>query len=244
MRKMLFSLLVVLSLSFSVVPIAQAGGGGGHNTGDPNYVPTAAEIAHIKAKDKMARMHASQISPFAVTSKFLNVGPAEFYREPNDHAYDNYCGPASTQVAIRARRSAANVPSLATVAKGEYIGPSGVVIWNIRPYINKVLATTWYEYAASASSDQFFNWARLDADINYSLITGTRTLGMPGWGFGTYHIVSVYGYSTNGTSRNIAYVDTASEAAGHHYAKGGRYFNIVTLASFYTWVGKNNFQVW
>ncbi|MGC1379156.1 MAG: hypothetical protein WA821_23200 [Anaerolineales bacterium] len=244
MRKVLFSLLVVLCLSFSVMLVAQAGGGGGNNTGDPNYVPTAAELAHLAAKDKMARMHASKISPFAVTSKYLDVGPAEAYREPNDHAYDNYCGPPSTQVAIRARRIAAHVPSLATVAKGEYIGARGVIIQNIQPYINKALVTTWYDYARSSSSDQFFKWAKLDVDLNYALITGTRTLGMPGWDFGALHIVSVYGYSTNATSMNIAYVDTASEAAGHHYAKGGRYFNIITLDNFYIWVLDNNYQVW
>ncbi|MGC1377979.1 MAG: hypothetical protein WA821_17230 [Anaerolineales bacterium] len=243
--KTLLCLLLVIGLSFRVMPIARADGevqtGGGQN-GVVNYRHTPAELAHLAAKDKLARAHVKNLRVGAASSQYLNVGPAELYREPNDYDHRNYCGPSATRVAIRARTT--NVPGLETVAVAEHLTKTnGVYIWKIADYINKTLNMGWYEYAASNNSGQFSSWAQLDVYYNYALITGVVTNGMPGWITTANHIVTVYGYNTaNGTS--ISYVDTGSEIAGHKYSKGGRYFNTKDLATFYQWVFYYNQQIW
>jgi hypothetical protein len=244
--KTLLCLLLVICLSFSVTPIARADDVGGNNSFDPNYKPTPAELAQLTAKDKMARAHAKSFQVNAAYSKYLNVGSAETYREPSGEAHNQYCGPTSTQVAIRARVSAASVPKREVIAKAENMRDNGVYIQDIKPYLNSFLHTTWYSVGAAVSPYKFSDWTRLDVDINYVLITGVVTDGMPGWTKKANHIVPVYGYAiTSGTYiSTVAYVDTGSDTAGHRYDSGGKYFNTAPLTKFYNWVARNNLQVW
>jgi len=80
------------------------------------------------------------------------------------------------------------------------------------------------------------------------MITGLYTNGMPGWGtYGANHIVTIYGYTFNSSTgqATLSYVDTGSEYAGHHYNKGGAYFNSGYAAdTVWGWVSSDDAQVW
>jgi len=249
--KILPYLLVVICLIFDTA-IAKADtpfqSGSGGNRLDPNYKWTDEELAKLAAKNKAARSHANQKGLAAATNQaILSVGSAEKYREPNDYAHRNYCGPSSTQVAIRARTS--NVPGLETVAVGEYLDPNyGVWINNITNYINGYLGTSWYVTGVANDSTQLGDWAQTDIDTGYAMITGAYTDGMPGWVVSADHIVTVYGYNySTPTKKKIYYVDTGSEYSGHLYSIGGKYFNTSkSLEKFWVWVNHpdNDVQVW
>jgi hypothetical protein len=247
--KIFLSVLVVISLAFSIVSAVEADSpspipSGGNNTLGP-YTPTQEELAKLAAKNSAALAHYNQKSIVSALAKGnLNVGNGEQYREPNDYAHRNYCGPSATQVAIRARTT--TVPGLETVAKGEYLTQgSGVWIANITPYINKYLKTTWYLTGYASNQTELRVWINLDIDSKYALITGVWTAGMPGWSVSADHIITVFAYDFTTPTKYISYVDTASEYAGHHYKSGGAYFNWwIKLDTFWNWVNNNDAQTW
>jgi hypothetical protein len=246
--KLVLRLIIIIGLL--LIPISVASADNTRQTNqrnklDPNYQWSPEELARLAEKEKAAEIHAQQSIPI-ISLGSLNVGPAELYREPNDFAHRNYCGPSSTQVAIRARSGI--VPNLEDVARGEYLDPnSGVWINNITPYINRYLGTTWYITSSAGNSTILGNWIHTDIDARYATITGLYTSGMPGWVVSANHIVTVYGYNfTNPNNKLVSYVDTGSEYAGHKYGNGGAYFNssIPLTTSFWSWVSRDNAQVW
>ena len=80
-----------------------------------------------------------------------------------------------------------------------------------------------------------------DVDQNYAMLTGVWTSGMGGWSFGTYHIITLYGYDyTSPTNQKVNYVDTASSIAGY----SGLYFNYVPLDNLWWNISQNNVQDW
>lgn len=215
------------------------------NTLDQSFTLTPEELARKAEKEKGFRDYTLfGVLPNATTSKWLNVGAAETYRQPEDPAYINYCGPASTRVAIRARTS--SVPSLSTVGSGENIDPnSGVTASAIRTYINGYLNTTFYIVNRATDSSYLGCGIQEDIYTGYALITGVKTGGMPGWSGNANHFVAVYAYDySNSTNKRTYYVDTGSENAGHHYSNGGKYFNNVSLNALWGWVQYFNYQVW
>lgn len=215
------------------------------NTLDQSFTLTPDELLRKAEKENgLYNYMFFGVNPNATASKWLNVGAAEIYRQPEDPAYRNYCGPAATQVAIRARTS--SVPGLLTVGAGENIDPSsGVTATNIKTYLNGYLNSNFYVVGSSPDEAYFGYLIQEDIYTGYVVITGAHTYGMPGWSVSANHFVAVYAYDyTNSTNKRGYYVDTGSEYAGHQYSNGGSYFNNVSLTSFFSWVDIFNYQVW
>ena len=169
------------------------------------------------------------------------VGYAEQFREPEEWQYVQYCGPTSTQVALRAKMT--TVPDRYTIAVKENFN-GGVSMQAITTALNYYLGYTYYYTGQASSQSQLEYWNEYDVDLGYAMITGLKTDGMPGWGtYDVYHIVAMYGYDTDNGSK-VRYVDTASELAGHDYADGGAYFNLANFSDFWTWVLPDNIQSW
>ncbi|MDD5370614.1 MAG: hypothetical protein PHQ40_16150 [Anaerolineaceae bacterium] len=255
----LLAVVMMITLLFGIAPIVRAesqlsGQDGGHNNFDPNYQWTQKELDFLKAKDAAAKQHlqekkqntaAQPVSPMGLGSKTLYVGAAETYREPDGHDYRNYCGPSSTQVAIRARTT--YVPDLGTLATEEHLNPdSGIWINNITPVINSHLGVNHYINGVANDANTLDSWLEYDIDANYALITALYTQGMPGWVVYANHIVTAYGYYHSGPNSvpGVYYVDTGSEYAGHKYGSGGAYFNNRLMSTFWVWVAADNGQVW
>lgn len=248
--RMFWRLVFIASLLLCSTTVAKADSGfttsSNGNTLDQSFTLTPEELLRKAEKEKGFRhFMLVGVNPNATTSKWLNVGAAETYRQPEGTAYRNYCGPAATQVAIRARTS--SVPGLSTVGAGEYIDPnSGVTATNIKAYINSYLNTTFYIVGSSPDESYFGYLIQEDIYTGYVVITGAKTNGMPGWGSTSVnHFVAAYAYDySNSTNKRAYYVDTGSEYAGHHYSSGGNYFNNVKLSDFFSWVQRFNYQVW
>jgi hypothetical protein len=246
----MISLLSVIALALSIVGsvCADTGLTGAANTFDPNQM-TQTEKNQLAIKIKMADSHMktlmSNITPATVTTTTIYVGGSGAYREPNQSKYVNYCVPSSSQVAIIAKTS--NVPTLDAVALGEKTDPkNGTYIYNVPPYLNPLLKTSWYTTGKAANSSTFASWLSLDIDSDWSLMTLLKTGGnppMPGWTLDAQHYVATYGYIRNGSQiTNVYYVDTASVIAGYD----GNYFNNATLTNFWYWITRHPAygQVW
>lgn len=165
------------------------------------------------------------------------------FKEPEDWDYVNYCGPSSTQVALRARTS--NIPSLYAVGECENIDPSwGVYMTAVTDCLRQYLNNNFYENGSSLSKTTFASRLKSDVDQGYAMVTGTLTTSMMGWsGRSVNHIVTVYGYDNTyqySTDKMVHYVDTASGIAGY----SGLYFNKVTLTDMWSYVSPNDYQSW
>lgn len=211
---------------------------------DPNYVPTAEELQAVAAKNAAANQHMkdrkNQISPLTLGSHILSVGT---WKEPNDAAHVNYCGPGATQVALDARLPATSVPNIDTIGAEENIDPSwGVYATSIAPVLNTRLNTTFYVVDGASSKAGLQTRIVTDIDSGYVMVTGVKTGAMPGWsGYDVYHIVAVYGYNeVSGTNTTVYYTETAAAMAGFT----GTYRNSKSLDTFWNYVLPNNVQVW
>src|SRR5450759_124674 len=134
--KLLFRLIVVFGLLIIPLSIASANNDsprGKGNTLDPNYKWSPEELARMAEKEKEAKIHAQISLTLDYNQQLLYVGSADAYRELYEYEYRNYCGPTSTQVAIRARTS--DVPDVEDVAIAEELDPDwGIWIDAITPY--------------------------------------------------------------------------------------------------------------
>lgn len=216
------------------------------NGADPNYVPTEAELKLLAKKEARVKQFMLQAlnatQPEAVnTLHTLSVGTSGQWREPNDYAHRNYCGPGATQVALDARLPASSVPDINTIGNDEHIDPAnGVTTQAIGDELNRLLGDGYYGVSGAANQADFEWRVRVDIDDGYSLVTALKTGGMPGWGTrNVKHIVATYGYAT-GSPITVYYVETAAPAAGYN----GNYFNNQSAAQFWPWVSSNNSQVW
>ena len=261
MKSRFLSLLVVSMLLLSSYGVVLADTPtptpvcGGHNGPDPCWQPSEEELAREKAKEQQAegyfREHVLGGQPNAIgpnvipgSSKDLYVGADGQFKEPNDYAHRNYCGPAASQVVIRARTS--NVPDLETVASEEHLNPeSGVSDQSIPPVLNSHLGTSHYGFGVASSVDSLLNWLGSDVDSGWAMITSLKTYGpdgyLGGWVLNAAHIVALRGYSapvSGGVS--VHYVDTASQYAGYY----GSYFMSYDVNTFWNYVTLSNGQVW
>ena len=197
----------------------------------------------LNIRKSCSRINFLQFSPPPVFIKALNVGAIDEFKEPENWGYVNYCGPASTQVALRARTT--NIPTLDQIGQCELIDPSwGVYMSNVTPCLNSYLNTTFYWTDVASSQDVLWNWVKSDVDQGYAVLTGVYTPPMDGWnGHAAYHIITLYGYDysyQSSTYKMVNYVDTASEIAGYT----GTYLNKVTLPDLWRFVSPNNVQAW
>jgi len=252
--RFIVSLLMVIALAFSIVSTASAdtGATGSGNTFDPSKMTQAdkdALAAKIKLVDSFMKTLAGKVSPDSVVTYQLAVGAG--YQEPNNSDYNDYCGPAASQVALSARTS--SVPTLKAVAKAEYTVPyppgpcstgCGTNIGWVKNVLNTDLNTSYYVNGAASSQTQFSSWLIWDIESGWSLITLLSTKGMPGWTVIADHYVATYQIIVNGATLNtLGYVDTASITAGH----SGSYFNSsINPGTFWDWITnkKGYGQVW
>ena len=162
-----------------------------------------------------------------IGSKDLYVGTSgQFKKSPDDYAHRNYCGPAATQVTIRARTT--NVPGLEAVATYEHLDPnSGVGDGAVRDALNHYLNTNFYLLSVPSSETNFLDWMGSDIDLGYASTTSLQTYNntngyLPGWTLNAAHIVAMRGYYVDPSGTiYVHYVDTAGTAAGYN----GAYFN-------------------
>lgn len=216
------------------------------NGADPNYVPTEAELKLLAEKEARARQYMLQVlsaelnGPMASTLHLLNVGTSGQWREPDDMAHVNYCGPGATQVALDARLPAASVPNIDTIGADENIDPNnGVTTRAVKDELNRLLGANYYGVSGAASRDDLASRIMIDVDDGFAMVTALMTGGMPGWNRDVRHIVAVYGYASGNPIRAY-YVETAAPTAGFT----GIYFNNKSTTGFWTWVQRNNSQVW
>jgi hypothetical protein len=225
------------------------------NRSDPNYVYSQEELDRIAAKQAIVDQYAIQrasgensnretlgadsIGPSSIGGKSLAVG---VWQEPNDWAHRNYCGPASSQVALDARLPATGVPGIETLAAEEGLDPNwGVYMQNVCPVLNSHLGSTFYETAGSGSQSTFYDRVVFDIGSNYATVTGVKTLGMPGWSVVALHIVTIYGYNEPDiTTQYIYYTETAGSVAGYT----GSYWQSALRQNMWTYVSPNDVQCW
>ena len=242
--RILLVLVVAISLFSKPGLVARAGDGPHNGNIDPSYIPTEEELQRIAVKNAAADQHMkdrkNQITPLTLGSHILSVGT---WKEPNDAAHVNYCGPGATQVALDARLPASSVPNIDIIGAEEDIDPSwGVYATNIAPVLNDRLDTTFYVVDGASSKAGLQTRIVTDIDSGYVMITGVKTGGMPGWGtMDVYHIVAIYGYNEKSLSNTtVYYTETAAPMAGY----AGTYRNSKSLNTFWNYVIPNNVQVW
>lgn len=259
-RFKLLVVLVLLTIALGLVPSVTRADGpistnpydqtSSRNGVEPNYAPTVQELKAITTKQALAKQYveqkhvSSQIQPNTPGSHQVQVG---VYREPNDYAHRNYCGPAATQVILSARLPANQIPDIDTIGRDENIDPnSGVYNTAIRNELNRVLNTSWYVYSIGNSQTTVMADIIYDVDAGWALDTSMWTYGMPGWGQrDVRHIVAIYGYYESAPySGSVYYTESGGSAQG----SSGTYWNIQGLPTFYSWInahaGNNNSQVW
>ena len=224
------------------------------NTGDPNYVFTPEEVQRLAAKEAAAQAHFDEkfshptdVTAAAARSKELTVGT---WKEPNTDAYNNYCGPGATQVALDVRLDAAKVKDIDKLASAEGTIPTwGTSMNRICPVLNTELGTNWYHYDSTTTQNNLMIKIIQDIDTNYGFVTGVVTFRngfeMNGWQHNANHIITVYGFANadvqNGTySGDVKYTETSSPRAGY----SGPYRQIVSLARFWKYVELNSYQCW
>lgn len=173
------------------------------------------------------------------------------YREPNDWAHRNYCGPGAAIVLLS--HWDPNYPREANIDQiGREMGidPNmGVWVYRMVKPINERLnqmlgqELNWYRYG-EARSLYDLRWM-IDVDIRQTaapFITALMTRGLPGWGSRNVgHIVAVYGYTQTADGREyVNYVDTAPPIVGYN----NWILNVWELNDFWRAVSGNSGQVW
>lgn len=243
MNKIFLSLVILITLTLvTLYPVlAQESPPPINGSLPPNYkLPSRTNPEYI---EKLNQVQQNQLQAAPVFRKSLYVGTIYQFKEPEDLAYINYCGPASTQVALRARTT--NIPSLYAVGQCELIDPNwGVYMSNVTPCLNDYLNTDFYWTDVASSKVTLANRLKSDVDQGYAMLTGVVTSEMGGWGdHFAYHIITLYGYDNTynySSDKMVYYVDTASNLAGY----SGSYFHKVTLTDMWNYVSPNNVQSW
>jgi hypothetical protein len=227
---------------------------------DPNRILSPEEIKFSDAKNRALEQYLQErkskksiISPLYIQYVLLPVGT---WKEPEDHYYDNYCGPGATEVALDARWTAAQVKAKGIIGIGiaektndPYIGTDmGDIVrtLNSPDYLGGEFpngAFLGYELSLAQNRDDLGDKLTFDIDSGYAMITGVMTTNMPGWnGYTARHIVAVIGYKINTSYDNtyVYYTETASTLAGY----SGAYRRTVLLNNFFNFVLGLNTLAW
>ncbi len=182
------------------------------------------------------------------TAAFAYIEP---YREPDNWAYRNYCGPGAA-IALLSHwdRSYPSRADIDLLGRDMSLNPNmGVSILNMVDPINRRLneitgqGVDWYRYGRAASLDDLRYMMRIDlAEHGVPLITGLMTGGLPGWGGSDVgHFVAIYGYTrTADGTEYVSYADTAAPVSNHH----GPNLHAWELNSFWQAVSRNCGQIW
>lgn len=178
--------------------------------------------------------------------KDISVG---VWKEPNNWAHRNYCGPASTQVALDARWPANWVPDIDAVGEAENIDPSwGVYMSDVVNALNNYLSDEFpnpngmqgYWYGTASDTWDLYDKVYFDNYRDYVTISGVYTQGMPGWNVNAYHIVAIFGIYSDWTWTGYHYTETAGSVAGYY----GDYRQWANVYAFYDWESANNAIAW
>lgn len=256
-----FAVLAMLVLAVSVTPnIAKADdpilNGGGR---DPNHVYSAQELKASAAKKAMAKHYLrEQMAKLAPDepeiTNVLFVPETDAFKEKNDEAHRNYCGPAATKIILYTWvQDSIPLPTMNEIGQGENINPDwGVYNWAVRDYLNNWLAANLpsynWDYVESINSTRgdLKSFVRWDIDAQRGLESALWTGGMPGWPAGkdVRHIVAIRGYVTSAKRFTVHYIETGQDKQGYY----GSFYQQLSMANFYNAVnahsGSNNSQVW
>ena len=221
---------------------------------NPNRVlsPAAKKLRNAKYKALKQFIQPSGVSATGgiPTSALLVVGT---WKEPNDNAHVNHCGPGATQVALDARWAASKVYNIDKIATDEKTNVNGVgtnmqdivKTLNSQAYLGSQFPNPngmqgyWLDLAQNETD--LFSKISFDTTHGYALISGLNTKGMPGWGTKTVpHIVAVIGYDFTTSTPYVKYVETAAPKAGFN----GSYRNTVSITEFFGFVKRLNTLAW
>ena len=140
-----FVVMAFLVVLMGGVPtVAKADGpdlnGGGR---DPNYVYSPQELEAIAAKKAKAKHYMqkkmARLSPEEPdVTNILYVPETDAFKEKNDYAHRNYCGPAATKIILYSWvGDGVALPTMNEIGQGEQIDPSwGVYNVAVRDYLN------------------------------------------------------------------------------------------------------------
>lgn len=234
------TLLIVAILTMSTPATAQGPNPINGSLAPNSKLPDATDLLY---QQKLNQVKRNQIQAANVLREVLYVGTLGQFREPDEAAYVNYCGPSSTQIALRARTT--EIPELDEIAKCEQINPLwGVYMTSVTDCLNQYLDSDHYWTDIAESKEELSSWLKTDIDQGYALVTGVYTTYMRGWnGYSIAHIITIYGYDYSNqvfSDKMVYYSDTASKLAGY----SGPYFNIVTLDDVWSFISWNNVQSW
>jgi hypothetical protein len=174
------------------------------------------------------------------------------WKEPNDEAHVNYCGPGASQVALDVRLPAMFVPSIDTIGDMENIDPNwGVYMNDVMSTLNLILREyddipnsngfVAYELASPGSPWSLFNYVKWDNERWYATVSGVYTEGMPGWHKNAYHIVAIFGLYYNSEYENYyEYAETSSPTAGYY----GPFSQWRDIWTFFDWYSRNPTITW
>jgi len=177
-------------------------------------------------------------APAAIIRKSASVGDLNTWKEPNDQAHRNYCGPATIQVTIDAQIPKSMVPNIETVKdRINLLTPGGFnpdtfgttdvamcrYLWD--HYVNVIRFGERYlaQPLAGASQQTLWNQLVRHVDKNYTVPTGAMSGSLKDWGRNSQHIVALIGYDASLENsiypvamHQMRYTETSGSAAGYN----------------------------
>ncbi|MBI4673076.1 MAG: hypothetical protein HY741_15585 [Chloroflexi bacterium] len=259
------AVLAVAVVAVSVSPNAAEAddpilNGGGR---DPNHVYSAQELKASAAKKAMAKRYfheqRAKLSPDETeVTNILFVPETDAFKEKNDDAHRNYCGPAATKIILYTWvQNSIPLPTMNEIGAAELVDQEipGVKNWRIRDYLNNWLAEhvnpyNWdYVESINSTRGDLKSFIRWDIDAQRGLESALWTGGMPGWPAGkdVRHILAIRGYATSAKRFTVHYIETGQKAQGYT-GPNNTFYQQLPMADFYNAVnahsGSNNSQVW
>lgn len=173
--------------------------------------------------------------------KSASVGDLNTWKEPNDQAHRNYCGPATIQVTIDAQIPKSMVPNIEAVKdRINLLTPGGFnpdtfgttdvamcrYLWD--HYVNVIRFGERYFAQPLVGAPQQTLWNQLvrHVDKNYTVPTGAMSGSLKDWGRDSRHIVALVGYDAsleNGiypvAMHQMRYTETSGSVAGYNGAE-------------------------
>lgn len=218
--------------------------------------PAIAPIGHTLTREEQAQIEASHAdteayvlslvtqqinaagvnAKTAIIRKSASVGDINTWKEPNDLAHRNYCGPSAIQVTIDAQLPQSMVPGIEAVKDrintltpggfnpdwGTYDTAMCKYLWD--HYVNVIRFGERYLQQPSRGTSQQGLWNQLvrHVDKNYTLPTGAKSGSLKQWVRNVDHITALMGYDAgleNGiypvAMYQMRYAETSGSVAGY-----------------------------
>lgn len=200
-------------------------------------------------------------APDVIIRKNASVGDLNTWKEPNDWAHRNYCGPATIQVTIDAQIPKSMAPNIEDVKdRINLLTPGGFnpdtfgttdvamckYLWD--HYVNVIRFGERYQAPPLTGATQQTLWNQLvrHVDKNYTVPTGAMSGSLKDWGRDSRHIVALIGYDASLENsiypvamHQMRYTETSGSAAGYN----GSEFKIwYPGADVWSAISRNNTQ--